>query len=113
MYGDKENNTIPATFQVINFIGWKPDPKQVCFFHLETIRSISNAANMNVSLVHYTRGDFSREHKKSFTYWSCYVQLNLGFNLVIHVHVYRELMHKVHVCDGRIRINCYTFQCFC
>ncbi|CAG7818452.1 unnamed protein product, partial [Allacma fusca] len=28
MYGDQENNTIPATFQIIYMIAWKPDPSQ-------------------------------------------------------------------------------------
>jgi hypothetical protein len=33
MYGDPEEEGIPATFQILNFIGWKPDPTQVLFFH--------------------------------------------------------------------------------
>ncbi|ELU10615.1 hypothetical protein CAPTEDRAFT_182968 [Capitella teleta] len=28
MYGDSEKEGIPATFQILNFIGWKPDPSQ-------------------------------------------------------------------------------------
>lgn len=28
MYGNKEDGSVPATFQVIYFIGWKPDPSQ-------------------------------------------------------------------------------------
>ena len=28
MYGSKKENSIPATFQIFNFIGWKPDESQ-------------------------------------------------------------------------------------
>ena len=30
MYGNDDEEGIPATFQIIYFIGWKPDPSQVC-----------------------------------------------------------------------------------
>lgn len=29
LYGNKEGGTIPATFQLLYFIGWKPHPSQV------------------------------------------------------------------------------------
>lgn len=28
MYGDPEQEGVPATYQVIHLVGWKPDPSQ-------------------------------------------------------------------------------------
>ena len=47
MYGNEQG--VPATFNVVNFIGWKPDPKQVYFIHIKS--NIYNNNNINL-LIH-------------------------------------------------------------
>lgn len=31
LYGNQEGTSVPATFQLLYFIGWKPHPSQVSF----------------------------------------------------------------------------------
>ena len=32
MYANKDSRGVPATFEILGFIAWKPDPSQVCKF---------------------------------------------------------------------------------
>lgn len=50
MYGN-EDSSVPATYQVLYFIGWKPDSSQVsltqflCYLHLNTVMMIDDFLN--------------------------------------------------------------------
>jgi hypothetical protein len=54
MYGDDKQEGVPATFQIIYFIGWKPDPSQVRLF-VSTL-SVDN----HLLLVSKISGDISK-----------------------------------------------------
>jgi len=43
MYAHKDKEGVPATFQILSFIGWKPDPSQVSSLISENIVTISLA----------------------------------------------------------------------